>query len=288
MNNLKEYGDLIYSFFNGPGKKYYITYKDLVDNKIPGSEYEDKLYPDFVHYAMKYASTHKNKRFILEGVWLFCTGEDGKNYFKPEEFKDYAFYIKGTSMIISKIRAAKRDAKNDSKNTRQEIKAFSNNFFKKNWKWYMIDEKRINIFRDYFKKKIKSINESSVIDNYRFLDIKKDRSEVLKYLKKSKISYAEDIIENYIGEIIVDKDKMIGRIFVGDKKDKGFITDLEVDKAYRGQKLGNRLIDDAIKKYNGVDLLVDKDNEIALSMYKKRGFVIIKEYNNQYYMKLKK
>ena len=134
MNNLKEYGDLIYSFFNGPGKKYYITYKDLVDNKIPGSEYEDKLYPDFVHYAMKYASTHKNKRFILEGVWLFCTGEDGKNYFKPEEFKDYAFYIKGTSMIISKIRAAKRDAKNDSKNTRQEIKAFSNNFFKKNWK----------------------------------------------------------------------------------------------------------------------------------------------------------
>lgn len=161
MDNLKEYGDLIYSYFNGEGKKFYVTQKYLIDNKIPGSEYEDKLYPGFVHYAMKYAKSHKNKKFVLEGVWFFCSGEDKKPWFKPEEFKDYAFYIKGTSMIISKYRAAKRDAKNDSDNKKEERKAFRNNFFKKNWKWYIIDEKRIKIFRDYFKNK--SINESDTM-----------------------------------------------------------------------------------------------------------------------------
>ena len=44
--DLKEYGDLIYSYFNGKGKKFYITYKELVNNKIPGSEYEDILFKD--------------------------------------------------------------------------------------------------------------------------------------------------------------------------------------------------------------------------------------------------
>ena len=155
MDNLKEYGDLIYSYFNGEGKKFYVTQKYLVDNKIPGSEYEDKLYPGFVHYAMKYAKSHKDKKFVLEGVWFFCSGEDKKPWFKPEEFKDYAFYIKGTSMLISKYRAAKRDAKYDSNNKKEERKAFRNNFFKKNWKCYFIDEKRIKVFRDYFKNESK-------------------------------------------------------------------------------------------------------------------------------------
>ena len=161
MDNLKEYGDLIYSYFNGEGKKFYVTQKYLVDNKIPGSEYEDKLYPGFVHYAMKYAKSHKDKKFVLEGVWFFCSGEDKKPWFNPEEFKDYAFYIKGTSMLISKYRAARRDAKNDSDNKKEERKAFRNNFFKKNWKCYFIDEKRIKVFRDYFKNK--SINESDTM-----------------------------------------------------------------------------------------------------------------------------
>ena len=167
MDNLKEYGDLIYSYFNGEGKKFYTTYKELIDNKIPGTEYEDKLYPGFVHYAMKYAKAHKDRKFIVEGVWLFGSDDNGKPWFNPEEFKPYAFYIKGTSMIISKLRGAKRDAKEDSKgNKKEEKSAFRNNFFKKNWKWYFVDEKRINIFRDYFKKLVKnnSINESADID----------------------------------------------------------------------------------------------------------------------------
>lgn len=110
MDNLKEYGDLIYSYFNGEGKEFYITYKELVDNKVPSAEYEDKLFPGFVHYAMKYAKSHKERKFIIEGIWLYSgsrnsSGTISKPYFQPSEFDDYAFYIKGTSMIISKFRS---------------------------------------------------------------------------------------------------------------------------------------------------------------------------------------
>ena len=156
MAQLKEYGDLIYSYFNGPGKKFYVTYKELVDNKIPGSEYEDKLFPGFVHYAMQYAKSHKDRKYVIEGVWLFDRDESGTPYFKPEEFKDYAFYIKGTSLIISKYRAAKRDAKLEN-NKQIDILRYTAKGFLKNWKWYFIDEKQINRFRNYFKKM--NINE---------------------------------------------------------------------------------------------------------------------------------
>lgn len=157
MDNLKEYGDLIYSYFNGEGKEFYTTYKELVDNKV--TEYQSKLFPGFVHYAMKYAASHKDRKFILEGVWLFggfrsSSGSILKPYFQPSEFDDYAFYIKGTSMLISKYRAAKRDCM-DGEDEKERKWAFRNNFFKMNWKWYFIDEKQIHKFRKYFKSKIK-------------------------------------------------------------------------------------------------------------------------------------
>ena len=163
MNNLKEYGDLIYSYFSGPGKKFYLTHKELTKNNIPRSEYEDKMFPDFVRYAMKYAKSHKDRKFVIEGVWLLCTDDDNKPWFSPEEFKDYAFYIKGTSAIVSKHRAALRDAKEDNDTKVGVVKAYLNNVIRKNWKWYYIDEKRIKRFRNYFKKEMKK-KEKTVIE----------------------------------------------------------------------------------------------------------------------------
>lgn len=159
MSDLKEYGDLIYSFFSGIGKKYYVTLNELKESKTSGAEYEDKLYKDFVNYAKSYANSHKNKKYIIEGVWLFCTGENKKPYFEPSEFKDYAFYIKGTSMIISKHREAVRDSKDAQSKYKEKIN-YLNLFLRKNWKWYFIDEKRVNRFRDYFSA-LENVNEST-------------------------------------------------------------------------------------------------------------------------------
>lgn len=154
MDNLKEYGDLIYSFFNGSGKRFYVTNQELIDNKVPGSEYEDKMYPEFVHYAMKYANSHKDKKYIIEGIWIFETGETGKDYFEPSEFDNYAFYIKGTSALISKYRAAKRDCK-DAGDKKEQRKAFRKNFIKNDLKWIFFNEKQLNKFRRYFRNKMK-------------------------------------------------------------------------------------------------------------------------------------
>ena len=149
MEQLKEYGDLIYSYFSGPGKKFYVDSNWIKENNPTESEYEDKLFPEFVHYSMKYAKAHKDRKFVIEGVWLLNT-----KWFNPSEFKDYAFYIKGTSMIISHIRAAKRDSEN----------AKDKSFIKRiaqNWKWYIRDERMISRFSKYFSglENMKKINE---------------------------------------------------------------------------------------------------------------------------------
>jgi 8-oxo-dGTP pyrophosphatase MutT (NUDIX family) len=219
MSNLKEYGDLIYSFFNGNGKKYYITLEEAKEKKIPGSEYEDKIYKDFIDYAIKYSKSHKNKKYIIEGVWIFCNDESGKSFFEPEYFKDYAFYIKGTSAIKSKYRAAIRDSK-DSSNKFDQIRSFSKNFFIKNWKWYKLDEKRINRFRDYFKNKPETVLSESYIEEAStglFKKIQKDPEIIETYgFVSSDNIYNENIkikgfnkwLRGRSELLIIDKDKV--------------------------------------------------------------------------------
>lgn len=144
FDDLKKYGDLIYSYFTGEGKKFYKTLKEVKDEQIPSSEYEDKMFPGFVHYTMKYAKAHNDRKFVLNGVWLY-----NEKWFTPDEFKDYAFYIKGTSMIISHIRASKRDSKDAGSEFKQRL-----DFIKRvtrEWKWEIIDERSIHKFRKYFK-----------------------------------------------------------------------------------------------------------------------------------------
>lgn len=159
----------------------------------------------------------------------------------------------------------------------------------KNMKKYGIDSSMIgdnNRLKKYLPKD--KILESSTA-NFEFLDITKNKQKALSYFNSVGKNY-DKYIDSYSGEIIIDKksDKVIGSVLVGNKKDKGFITDLWVDKKYQGQGLGSRLLKDAINKYGGVDLTVKKDNDIAIHMYKKYGFVPI-EYNNEkyYWMKLK-
>lgn len=148
MENLKEYGDLIYSFFNGIGKKYYLTGKELrEENKFEGF-YEKELIRDFVDYSINYANKHKNKRFVLEGVWIYL-------FIHPSKLKDSAVYIKGTSRLVSDLRAAKRDSNNEYPD--DGLKRFKSymgrvkNFFTKE----AIDsEKAIKQYRDYFRNLI--------------------------------------------------------------------------------------------------------------------------------------
>lgn len=227
LNDLKKYGDLIYSYFTGEGKKFYITYKELKDNQVPESEYEDKLFPGFVHYAMKYAKAHKNKKFVLEGVWLY-----NKRWFTPEEFKDYAFYIKGTSMIISHIRAAKRDSKDAGSKFKQGFAFIS--CMTKNWKWSIIDEGQVNKFRKYFENLIdKGIDESMsgaigsaipLTPNPIPYECDKDNYYIIQHMQNNVFNYS------------ITKDPVQYTMYSVDPEEHGFYKVFKTDKSKISKK----------------------------------------------------
>lgn len=144
MDELKEYGDLIYSFFNGIGKKYYYI-KDDVENGTakPIDKYEEKLLEDFIDYSMKYAKAHKDIKFVIEGLWLL-------DYIEPEQLKDYAVYIKGTSLLKSTIRAANRDSKYEKDMGNNRVVAWLGRASKIGR--FAECEKFLKKYQDYFSK----------------------------------------------------------------------------------------------------------------------------------------
>ena len=119
MSDLKKYGDLIYSFFSGPGKKYFYTADDVKSGKVKAIEglYEKQLIDDFVLYAKMYAACDKTRKFVVEGIWLY-------EFIEPFMLKNYAVYIKGTSALISTIRAASRDSKEEYPDKKDRIRRF--------------------------------------------------------------------------------------------------------------------------------------------------------------------
>lgn len=247
LNDLKEYGDLIYSYFTGEGKKFYITYKELKDNQVPESEYEDKLFPGFVHYAMKYAKAHKDRKFVLEGVWLY-----NKRWFTPEEFKNYAFYIKGTSVIISHIRAAKRDSKGTGSKFKQGLAFVS--CMTKNWKWYIIDESQVNKFRKYFENIMsKNIDESMsdtiggalpLTPNPIPYESNKDNYYIIQHMENNTFAYS------------LTKDPVQYTMYSVDPEAKGFYKVFKSDKSKINKKYSTFKIKDRQKAKELYDELV--------------------------------
>ena len=232
-DNLKEYGDLIYSYFKGPGRKYrYHSKEELYnDSQWDGTSdyngFEYTIMKTFIDYAMKYSKSHKNTKFVLEGVWVF-------EFFNPQYFKDYAVYIKGVSALISNIRASKRD-NSDGKNNLDILKNRSKQFtsYIKN---YMLSENKLRRFYNYYSKLSKSdIKESSLNDNidtivfdigdvllrcdseYIFSNYKmlnnKQKEEALSLLDKDYDEYSLEEILLYIDEHFPDlsnhKDELI-------------------------------------------------------------------------------
>lgn len=150
-NNLREYGDLIYSYFKGPGKKFRYHSRDeyMNDKSYDGTDeyvngYEALNTKSFVDYAIKYAKSHKSTKFVLDGIWIYL-------FINPELLKNCAVYIKGTSAIKSAYRASKRDTYDDD--IMDYAKGIAKKFLNRiTMKKYWADEKRLNNFKNYFKK----------------------------------------------------------------------------------------------------------------------------------------
>ena len=144
MDALKAYSDMYYSFFSGEGAKYYIG-ADQRDS-IPKEEYEDKVFVDFVEFAMEYARQHTEKKYILDGIWIYLYFDD------PSVFEEYAVFIKGTSFLKSKIRTAKRELHRDRETLQDRKKMFG-----REARDYLLDEDKINRYRSFFGKRPETV-----------------------------------------------------------------------------------------------------------------------------------
>ena len=137
MQELKDYSDMICSFFSSEGAKYYIGLEER--NSIPKEEYEDRVFVDFVNFTMDYAGQHREKRFIIDGIWLYLYFED------PSVFEDYTVFIKGTSFLKSKIRATKREMQRDRETLKDRKEMFGREV-----RNYLLDEDKIDRYRSYY------------------------------------------------------------------------------------------------------------------------------------------
>ena len=167
LENLKEYSGLMYSFFTGKGKKWYLGNEDITDefinkNHLHGDGvFEKKLYGDFIEHAISYAKSHKDRKFICEGIWIYIAAE-------PSKLKDVAVYIKGTSMLKSKIRANKRDLKEElgkEKGLINKAKRIAevSKYTVFRFNQWTDAEPTINKYRKYFEKKVKT--ESTLLES---------------------------------------------------------------------------------------------------------------------------
>lgn len=148
LEELRESGELLYSFFTGPGKKFYITReeRDLFAD-------HGEVFIRFINFACEYAKSHTGKKFILEGIWTYLFFED------PSEFEDYAVFMKGTSLVRSKFRRVMREAENDVSEALERLLDFG---------VYAADttlrDVNVDKWRKYFEKKPETVIKFE--DNY--------------------------------------------------------------------------------------------------------------------------
>ena len=102
---LKELSTLAYEFFYSPAGDRYrkVTEEYLKAHHTPQEEFEIPLLNDFYKFAEDYVKQHRDKKFILEGVWPLIYKVD------PARFKDWAVIIVGTSYMKSTWRSGFRD-----------------------------------------------------------------------------------------------------------------------------------------------------------------------------------
>ena len=155
-SNLKEYGGLIESFFKGSGKSFrLIRGDDNYNDHIFKSHknYEKEITQAFVKHAISYCKSHKGTKYVCDGIWIFM-------FIKPEQLKDCAVYIKGTSSIKSGYRALKRDIDEDRRNGMTSLQIFKHEFkrVKEDVLYARENQKELKSFKSYFEKQ--STNES--------------------------------------------------------------------------------------------------------------------------------
>ena len=180
MDELKGYSGMFYSFFNGEGAKYFIGVNER--DRIPKEEYEDKVFIDFVNFAMEYAKQHREKKYIIDGIWIYLYFDD------PSVFEDHAVFIKGTSFLKSKIRVMKREMQRDLEAVQDRKLMFG-----RETRNYLLDEDKIDRYRRFFGDSPDTIfrdetDETMITNELNSIDIcfvNHDAGGIIEIMKKA-------------------------------------------------------------------------------------------------------
>lgn len=134
---------------------------------------------------------------------------------------------------------------------------------------------------------------------------KKDIPRLIKYKKDIIYMYSKDLAEderNKIDEyvitsvnemfkdyynIIID-DKIIGSILLKDMPQGKLIDEIYIEKEFRNNGIGTDIIRKMLENNRNIYLWIYKENEKAVSLYKRLGFIIVDETDSRYYMKYDK
>ena len=108
---------------------------------------------------------------------------------------------------------------------------------------------------------------------------------IKKYKSKAKGLSHIRTGKDYTGTIILDNKDVVG--FYNLRKSDRYIQALEISEDYQSKGIGSQLLQECINK-GATKLSVNKKNEKAINLYKKRNFKVVKEDNTMYYMELNK
>lgn len=150
------------------------------------------------------------------------------------------------------------------------------------------------------------INEENGNNRYILVKAsKKDISRLIKYKKDIIYMYSKDLskeekekIDDYIFNSvneslkdylnIVINDKIIGSILITDLKEGKLLDEIYLEKEFRNTGIGTDIIRKMLEKNKNIYLWVYKENEKAISLYNRLGFIIVDETESRYYMKYDK
>lgn len=276
----KECDPCLYSFLR----------KEKIDiTKSHTNTEKGKFYRKYIKFILQWCSKNADKIFVIEGIQIYEEFAYG-----DVDITTFPMVLLGTSALKSALRAYKRNGEKgiteftslvkwlfrDEKILNQIRKKITSG---KNWKYdgykmvtYTNDsilESAVNSHSETDSSQVAIESYTDYFDKLTFLDISENKDQAVCLLKNKEPTYVKNI-DWYNGELVLDGNKIIGQVFVGNgnAKDRGFITGIWVDKDYRRKGLGRRLVNDAITKYGGIDLTVNKNNHNAIQLYKECGF----------------
>lgn len=165
-----------------------VTWKDLVSNETECP----KQFNDFFEYIIKYANTHKIKRFVIEGIQIAMCAKDTM----INKISKYPVIIKMNGPLKTEFRREKRTIQTgiDKNDTFINIMKKVTNRHKNWWQqdFYMDDWKEINYFRTHIGESASVLNEVKQFP----VEFDKEGNLIIYKCRTGSISYGDEIADS--------------------------------------------------------------------------------------------